>query len=120
MILYRLGSLTSDNFTPRAGKDTIGGPGQAAGLSMFEELVLASGRKAQAIDSERLRLPLKAIPDNPAEGGTEGHVAIAPIDAQGRVDQALLDEWASTRGTGQVHRLTQIVLDAIVEVDIRG
>jgi hypothetical protein len=87
---------------------------------MFEKLELGPNRKAQAIDSDLLQPPLRAIPDNPDEGGTEGHVAIVPVTSQGQVDQELLEEWAATRRSGQTHQLTQMLLDAVVEVNIRG
>ncbi len=119
VIVYRRGSLTGDNFTPRPGKDTAGGPGQTPGLSTFLAVVLSPKQKAQAIDLDLLRPPLAAIHDDPETGGVEGHVAIVPVDANGQIDQQRLDEWASFRETGRVHPFTQIVLDAVVEVDVR-
>jgi len=118
MIVYVWGNLTSDNFTPRPGKDTTGGPGQQPGLSA--QASIPAGRKAQGIDVGKLRLPLKAIPDDTAQGGAHGHFAIAPIDEKGDVDIQQLEAWANTRGTGRTHEFTQILLDAVVEPNVRG
>jgi hypothetical protein len=79
-----------------------------------------TGGKAQAIDVEKLKLPLVAIPDDPAQGGSPGHVAIVPVNEKRELDLALLTEWASSRGTGHTHALTQILLDAVVEPNTRG
>jgi RHS repeat-associated protein len=97
-LLYRGGSATPNNFTPRPLIDSTG-------LSTFDTLEAATppGGKAQVIDVSKLK-SLLAIPDAPPEG----HVSITPEDA------ALLEEWAATRGTGQVHPLTQELLDARV------
>jgi hypothetical protein len=84
VIVYIGGSLTADNFTPRLGKDTIGRPGQRPGLSASE--TIPPGRKAQGIDIDRLRPPLRAFPDDVERGGTPGHFAIAPVDELGEVD----------------------------------
>jgi hypothetical protein len=120
-IIYRRGSRTSDNLTPRPVKDTVARPGKAPGLSAFDTLASAAqtGDKAQGIDVGRLHPPLAAIPDDPGRGGTPGHVSVCPVDAAGNVDQQKLDDWAASRGTGQTHPLTQDVLDAIVNPDVR-
>ncbi|HEV8059834.1 MAG TPA: hypothetical protein VGP68_08175 [Gemmataceae bacterium] len=118
MIVYVWGNLTSDNFTPRPGKDTIGRPGQQAGLSASE--VVPPGRKAQGIDIDKLKAPLKAIPDDTNHGGTPGHFAIAPVDDMGEVDVKRLEAWAMSRGTSQTHEFTQLLLDAVVEPNVRG
>ena len=117
MIAYRLGARTSNNFTPRPDKDTVGRPGQAPGLSV--STAAKPGRKSQLVELDLLAAPLSAIADDPSKGGTPGHIAIAPVDRDGRIDQSLLDEWAATRATGQTHSMTQILLDAIVG-EIRG
>ena len=72
------------------------------------------GRKAQRIDLDLLTPPMKAFPDEPDQGGTKGHIAIAPADDAGEVDVKALEDWASSRETGRVHSLTQILLDAVV------
>jgi hypothetical protein len=118
VVVYRRGSLTDDNFTPRAGKDTIGRPGQQAGLSASD--VLPPSGKAQGIDTGALEAPLKAIPDDPKQGGTRGHFAIAPVDVMGEVDLELLEDWAMSRGTGRRHELTQRLLDAVVQPNAKG
>lgn len=118
MIVFIWGNLTSDNFTPRPEKDTIGRPGQQPGLSASD--TIPPGRKAQGIDIDRLKPPLRAFPDDVAKGGTAGHFAIAPVDTNGEVDAKKLDAWASSRGTGRTHELTQIVLDAVVQANVKG
>lgn len=118
MIVFIWGNLTSDNFTPRPGKDTISRPGQQAGLSA--SVAIPPGRKAQGIDVDKLKPPLQAIPDDTKQGGTPGHFAIAPVDESGEVDVAQLETWAMTRGTGQTHEFTQILLDAVVKPNTKG
>lgn len=118
MIVYVWGNLTSDNFTPRIGKDTVGRPGQKAGLSASS--LIPSGRKAQGIDINKLKLPLKAIPDDIAQGGTPGHFSIAPVDTMGEVDGNGLEAWAISRGTGETHEFTRLLLDAVVEPNAWG
>ena len=116
-LVYRSGSGREDNLTPRMIKDTVGKPGQSPGLSTYTNLGLAvlPGGKAQVIDLDLLQLPLRGLEDEPLlEGGREGHVSIAPTTPDGEVDRALLEEWAATRGTDRVHRLTEIVKQALV------
>jgi hypothetical protein len=72
------------------------------------------------IDTERLKPPLKVFPDDPAKGGDPAHVSIAPVNEIGRVDQDKLKEWASCRGTGRRHSFTQMLKDAVIQVDVRG
>jgi hypothetical protein len=81
---------------------------------------IPNGRKAQGIDMDKLKPPLKAIPDDTTQGGTPGHFAIAPVDEKGAVDVERLEAWTMSRGTGQTHELTQILLDAVVEPNARG
>jgi len=99
-LVYRGGSATADNLTPRPILDPTG-------LSTFDNLEAATlpGGKAQIIDTSKLR-SLSAVPDAPPPG----HVSITPED------DALIAKWAATRGTGQIHPLTQELLDAIVGV----
>ncbi|MCP3139884.1 hypothetical protein LXT23_21405 [Pyxidicoccus sp. QH1ED-7-1] len=98
-LVYRQGSDTAQNMTPRPGLDK-------KGLSTFETLEQAAkpGEKAQVIDTTKLRC-LKAVCDPPPEG----HVSIKPETAEELAD------WASTRGSDTVHPWTQEVLDAIVD-----
>ena len=71
---------------------------------------------------DKLKAPLKAIPDDTKQGGTPGHFAIAPVDEKGEVDVKQLEAWAMSRGTGETHELTQKLLDAVVKLQrkIRG
>ena len=118
MNVYIWGNLTSDNFTPRPGKDTIGCGGQQAGISASD--VIPPGKKAQGIDIDKLKPPLKAIPDDTNQGGIPGHFAIAPVDEKGEVDFKQLETWAMSRGTDRTHEFTQILLDAVVEPNAKG
>lgn len=105
-LIYRRGRENEKTFTPRPGIDTVGRPGQVPGLSTFETLSLRRGEVAQGIDVTLLQSPLQAIPDDIAKGGSPGHVSITPVDAAGKVDQQLLDEWAATCGQLLAHPLT--------------
>lgn len=118
MIIYVWGNLTADNFTPRPGRDTISRPGQKAGLSASDAIPV--GKKAQGIDTDRLKPPLMAFPDDVAQGGTAGHFAVAPVDDQGAVDVKKVEAWAMSRGAGQTHEFTQMLLDAVVEPNAKG
>lgn len=123
MIVYRSGARTSDNFTPRLGKDTVAQAGKPPGLSTFNTLValhLPSGGKAQKLDLELLKPPLQWFLDDPTQGGNPGHVAITPATPGGDVDQPRLEEWAACRRTETLHPFTQIVLDCIMETDMRS
>jgi hypothetical protein len=114
-IVYRLGSATPDNCTPRQ-KDLEGKPGQAPGLSTFETLELKPGQKAQVIDLKRIVGALRPMPDKPElEGGVAEHITLAPFDETGNVDLVKLQEWAATRGTGCVHEFTKAIRDAIID-----
>jgi hypothetical protein len=118
VIVYIWGNLTADNFTPRFGKHTMGGQGQQPGLSASN--VIPPGRKAQGIDIDKLKPPLKAIADDVSKGGMAGHFAIAPVRENGEVDVERLEAWARTRGTGQPDELTTQLLDAVVEPNAKG
>ena len=118
MIVYIWGNLTVDNFTPRPGKDTVGGPGQQPGLSA--SAAIPRGKKAQGIEVDKLKPRLRAWPDDKNHGGTPGHFAIAPVDKNGELDVEELRAWASSRGTGATHEFTQILLDAVVEHNVWG
>jgi hypothetical protein len=99
-VVYRGGSATPTNLTPR--------PGDTTGLSTFDNLEAAvqPGGKAQMIDVSRLKSPLQAVSDPPPPG----HVSIAPSDP------VLISEWAAARGTETVHPFTQNVMNAIIDV----
>jgi hypothetical protein len=113
VIVYIWGNLTVDNFTPRPDRDTVGRPGLQPGLSASE--AIPPGKKAQGIDTDKLKPPLRAWPDDTGQGGTPGHVAIAPVDENGEVDVENLKAWARSRGTDATHEFTQILLDAVVK-----
>ncbi len=117
-LVYRSGSAREDNLTPRPGRDTVGKPGQAPGLSTFTNLEVAvqPGDKALVIDLDLLESPLRGYEDQPGlEGAEEGHISIAPAHPDGNVDQDLLAEWAGTRSSGQTHWLTELVKKALVD-----
>jgi hypothetical protein len=98
-LVYRGGSRTPDNLTPRPGIDDTG-------LSTYDTPGAAapSGGKVQVIDTSRLKCTI-ACPDAPPPG----HVSIRPPDA------ADIPGWAGTRGTGQISPFTQDIMDAIID-----
>ncbi len=117
MPLYRSGSKSAKNWTPRLRDVATSSPGSVPGLSFFETLDAAvrdPGDKAQVVDLARLDPTLGVFPDDPAEGGVPGHVTICPIDATGFPDLTALEKWAAARDSPEVHPYTQMVLDAIV------
>jgi hypothetical protein len=118
-IVYRFGSATDDALTPRP-KDAEASETHKPGLSV-EAAEPKAGQKGQKIDVRLLdETGLGFFPDDPTVGGREGHGVIAPINAAGEVDQALLREWVSYRGTGERHHFTQALLNAIIERDVRS
>jgi hypothetical protein len=118
LIIYIWGNLTADNFTPRLGKDTVGGPGEQSGLSASDSIPI--GKKGQGIDTEKLLPLLRAFPDDVQLGGTSGHFAIAPVDLEGELDIERLEDWARSRGTGALHEFTQALLNAVVRPNVKG
>jgi hypothetical protein len=121
-IVYRGGSDSDDNLTPRPGQDEQGQPGRAPGLSVFSNIdeAVEPGGKAQGIDLDQLGEPLRPFPDDPKlEGGVSGHLSIAPATSQGELDRSLLSEWAATRKSGRVHWLTTLLRNALVQPAIR-
>jgi hypothetical protein len=102
--VYRGGSNTQKNLTPRPGVDFDG-------LSTFDTPAGAAprGGKVQVIDTSKLKLN-GAYPSAPPPG----HVSIRPPDP------SQIPGWAATRNTGTVHPLTQDILSAIVrEIRVR-
>lgn len=95
------------NLTPRPGKDTdIKG-----GLSFFDSptnpnMQIQKGEKYLAVDATKLN-ELQVINDN----DPPGHFTVRPES------QGVLLEWAATRGTGTVHRLTEELRRAIQFID---
>lgn len=104
-IVYRGGSRTPDNLTPRPGIDR-------QGLSTFEtlELTVRPGGKAQVIDLSRLPAPLVGVSDAPPPG----HVSIRPGLALTPEVLHSTAEWAASRGTGILHPYTQALMEAII------
>lgn len=119
--VYRSGSASDGNLTPRFDRDTTGRPGQTPGLSVFESLERAAspGAKVQVIDLDLLQPPLRGFPDDVNLGGSEGHVAIAPATEGGEVDLVRLVEWAESRNIGPVHEFTELVKRAVVRAETR-
>ncbi len=105
--IYRLGSGTDDSMTPRPGKDTTPGKHDHAGLSMSVHEPPATdsrGRRNKYVPVDVAKLQetgLVAVRDS-----AKGHVTVYPVDADGNYDQARLDSWAKTRGTGEPDELT--------------
>jgi len=103
--VYRGGSATDQNLTPRNPQDVIG---EKRGLSTFSNpaQVEKNGfKKAQEIDAGRLGDELDAIPNG--SGPNDSHVSIRPDD-----DVKLLD-WANSRAAGG-HPYTKAVRGAIL------
>jgi hypothetical protein len=97
--LFRSGSRSATNFTPRPDVDV-------SGLSTFDSLdnrMFGPGRPVQVIRTSLLK-DLQAVRDGPG-----GHHSIRPDD------DAILAEWAASRGSDTVHPLTQELLETIVE-----
>ncbi len=88
--VYRGGSGTSQNLTPRLGSDTVG---PKRGLSTFQDLEKAAtpGKKAQAIDVSKLGPDVEAVLND-----ENGHVSIRPKNDP---DGAKLAAWADQRGS---------------------
>ena len=107
-LVYRLAIQRNKDFTPRNPKDTEQpkDSNRLPGLSTTE--TPGRGKRNQVIDLALLKEPLRAFAD------ADNHVAIVPVDDQGEIDRAKLEEWASFRDKKECHPLTQIMLDAIV------
>lgn len=116
-VVYRRGSHTQRQLTPRP-TDLLAEPGTAPGLST--NATLETGAKGQQIDLARLPAELGAFADDPGEGGTAGHVAIAPVDAAGNLDAQRLAEWAAARDAETEHPLTTLLMQAIVQKNVVG
>lgn len=99
LIVYRGGSATHANLTPRPDKDLDG-------LSVTSVLADAgpTGGKAQAIDTTRLGEQLEVVESPPPDG----HCSIRPT-FEG------VEGWAATREQDS-HPLTEAVRGAIIEV----
>jgi hypothetical protein len=94
LLLYRAGSNTSTNFTPRPIKDTLGWPNN--GLSTYvtkSRACTGDASKVQVLDAAALAaVPhLRLVPD-PAD---PQHVFLSADSAD------LLDSWAASRATAE-------------------
>jgi hypothetical protein len=113
--VYRSGSPSDLTMTPRPDED-VSTDIQEAGLSTWRTLEAAVkvGKRGQKIDLAKL---------DPADLGCfedeNGHVAIVPVDADGKLDMMKLAEWAATRDSVTPHPLTTMVVRAIVEQNVR-
>lgn len=114
-IVYRSGSPTDLTMTPRPDDD-VSSDLQEAGLSTWRTLEAAVKvrKRGQKIDLAKL---------DPAVLGCfedeNGHVAIVPVDTDGKLDMMKLAEWAATRGSVTPHPFTTMVMMAIVEQNVR-
>lgn len=110
--LYRGGSRTPRNFTPRPGKDTDGYPDN--GLSVFAELARAceGNRKAQALDPGLIAAAASRHLRLAADPGDGDHFFL-----QADSEELHLD-WSATRDTAtgaDHHWLTGVALRTIVD-----
>jgi hypothetical protein len=113
-VVYRSGNPTAGNFTPRE-KDLIAEPPSPAsepGLSTYQRLDPDATKKQLGIQLDLLPPELCGFADIPTLGGIDGHVAIAPVTLDGRVDMAALREWAATRAGKTIHPFTKAVMRA--------
>ena len=116
--VYRRGSNTILNLTPRDPLDLEDHPGVEPGLSVEDDpgsLNLQKGDKYCVIDLDLLPAALRDWPDDPAGGGVAGHRVIAPATGRG-VDHGTLAAWAASRGSDPPHPLTSALLAAVTEV----
>ena len=94
-IALALRLMTPDPGGEKSPKERLG---SKPGLSVELDLP-PLGRKAQKIDVALLSgTGLGFLPDNLAAGGVSGHGVIAPVDAAGEAEIALLKQWAAYRG----------------------
>jgi|ERR1022692_2046433 hypothetical protein len=110
MLIYRAGSGTTKNMTPRPDKDTVGGQ---RGLSAFEHIDMVpratdADVKVQVIETDALVEPLGFVRHG------DGHVSVVPM-AAGKIDDTALLAWAATREAAAPSPLTAKVLAAIVD-----
>lgn len=106
MLVYRSGTQTDNNLTPKA-KDA------ATGFSVNES-ANASG-KCQCIDTDRLPPSLRYRADDPGDPAyVPGHGVIVPVDPAGAVDWAALSAWVASHDGGTAHELTVAIRGAVV------
>jgi chorismate synthase len=101
--IYRSASGTPDSLTPRSGVDDVAG----GGLSFFDSLNNPGVKPGKYVEVDTSKLvTLIAIPDN----NPPGHVTVTPGSLQA------LQDWAATRGTGQLHPFTAEILAAVTNI----
>ena len=112
--VYRSGSRTDLTMTPRP-KD-VSADLQEAGLSVWRDLEAAINLdgKAQKIDLSKLDPSILGCFQD-----QHGHVSIVPLDADGKLDMIKLAEWAATRDSAAPHPFTKMIIDAVVERNVR-
>jgi len=108
--VYRDGARREKDMTPRPDHD-VSPNLQEAGISTWRDLEAAirPGKKGQKLDPA----VLGCFQDE------NGHVSIVPIDADGNLDLMKLADWAATWGLAPPHPFTKLVMDAIVERNLR-
>jgi hypothetical protein len=113
--VYRNGSRREKDMTPRPGDD-VSSNVREAGLSTWRDLDagIKPGGKRQKIDLAKLDPALLGCFED-----EHGHVSIVPVDADGKLDMMKLAEWAATLGSDAAHPLTELVMEAIVEKNVR-
>ena len=106
MLVYRGGTQTDNNLTPKA-KDA------ATGFSVNESANVTG--KCQCIDTDRLPSSLQYRPDDPGDPAfVPGHGVIVPVDTTGEVDRAALSAWVASHDSGTAHELTVAVRGAVI------
>jgi hypothetical protein len=108
--IYKKGAKTTDSVTPRPGHDDL--DLENGGLSFWDSVEnmnkhnpLGPNDKILTVDPKQID-GLDIIKDN----NPPGHISIRPPTL------SELQEWASTRGTDVIHKFTQTMWDAIVDV----
>ncbi len=106
--IYRKASGAADSVTPRAGIDDL----ENGGLSFYntlkdmsDNLPMNSGDKYIKVDLKKLD-GLEVILDN----NPPGHVIVRPPTL------GALREWASTKGTGIVHKFTETIMNNLYKL----
>ncbi len=114
-VVYRSGKRRHQDMTPRPDRDVSPNLSEA-GLSTWRDLesAIQIDRKGVMIDIAKLDPNLLGCFQDEL-----GHVSIVPVDAEGKPDMMTLAEWAATKEKDVPHALTVMVLEAIVERNVR-
>jgi hypothetical protein len=102
--VYRGGTATDSNLTPRLSRD-ISGPKRGLSTYLDSKNAFGNANKAQKIDISRLGSNLDAVLND-----YDGHVSIRPSNDP---NNTKLTEWASQRGTANEN--TNSVKDSVVD-----